>query len=322
MDDARRDDSGRADARSDDELKDDVNIAEFAAMMTIAVPSLKPPRNGLPVETMEQLTEIVATLPATDVTWEESHVTGGLILRRPKPSKVEATDTIYDIACYKYPLSWRNPFAKCREGMKLIDKKLGKEDPESITPPRELVFAAFELTPLPAVKVVIIGKDPYPNGGAAMGLSFSCPKWIDIQASLKNIYTELEADYPADCETPFHRPDHGDLTEWARKGVLLLNSALTNIIGSRGAHSDGRWDEFIDAVISEIVRNRTNVVFMMWGADAQAFSSRIPARHCKLTASHPSPLSYTKGRVPFKGCGHFRAANDYLVANKQTPIDW
>ncbi len=184
----------------------------------------------------------------------------------------------------------------------------------SVFPPGAEMFSAFANTPLAKVKVVILGQDPYHGPGQAHGLCFSVRPGIAIPPSLQNIYKELQRDLGV---AP---PGHGDLTAWADQGVLLLNSVLTVAANRAASHQGKGWETFTDRVIELVNRECENVVFMLWGSYAQRKGAVIDARrHCVLKAPHPSPLSAHRG---FIGCGHFSAANAYLQAQGQGPIDW
>ena len=183
-----------------------------------------------------------------------------------------------------------------------------------VYPPGPQMFAAFDATPFEDVKVVVLGQDPYHGPGQAHGLSFSVPPGVPVPPSLLNIYKEIERDLG------IPRPGHGCLLPWAQQGVLLLNAVLTVEQGSAGAHQNRGWEEFTDHVVDVLNREREHVVFMLWGAYAQRKGKVIDTRrHRVLKAPHPSPLSAHRG---FLGCGHFSAANEYLVRHGQRPIDW
>ncbi len=183
-----------------------------------------------------------------------------------------------------------------------------------IHPPGPSIFAAFEATPFEAVKVVILGQDPYHGAGQAHGLCFSVPQGVPPPPSLVNILTELERD------TGLPRPPHGNLSAWAARGVLLLNSVLTVESGLPGSHQGQGWEGFTDAVIERLAASRDGLVFMLWGAYAQAKGRLLDrSRHCILRAPHPSPLSAHRG---FLRCGHFGAANRYLAGRGLGSIDW
>lgn len=184
----------------------------------------------------------------------------------------------------------------------------------TVYPPGSEIFAAFDATPFDAVKVVILGQDPYHGPGQAHGLCFSVRPGVPVPPSLDNIYKELARD------TGFVRPDHGCLLPWARRGVLLLNSVLTVEAGQAGSHQGKGWEGFTDHVVDVLNREREHLVFLLWGSYAQKKGAVIdPRRHRVLKAPHPSPLSAHRG---FLGCGHFSAANQYLVRTGQAPVDW
>ncbi len=185
---------------------------------------------------------------------------------------------------------------------------------ETVYPPPKHVFEAFNLTPLPQLRVVILGQDPYHGPQQAHGLAFSVRDGVAIPPSLLNIYKELESDLG------IPRPPSGDLTHWAKQGVFLLNSTLTVRGGAAGAHQEFGWETFTDKVIETISQERHHVVFLLWGAFAIAKRRFIDeSKHLILTAPHPSPLSAHRG---FFGCKHFSKANEYLVTHGQLPIQW
>ena len=190
------------------------------------------------------------------------------------------------------------------------EKQAGKR----IFPSGNEYFNAFTHTPLDKVKVVILGQDPYHGEGQAHGLCFSVRPGVAVPPSLKNIYKEIHA------EMDLPVPRHGHLTAWADQGVLLLNSVLSVECARAASHQGKGWETFTDRVIDVVNREREGVVFMLWGSYAQRKGAFIDSeRHCVLKAPHPSPLSAYRG---FFGCGHFRAANDYLEDRGETPIDW
>ncbi len=205
---------------------------------------------------------------------------------------------------------FEQPYMGELRGFLQAEKRAGKR----IFPPGAEFFAAFEHTPLPAVKVVILGQDPYHGDGQAHGLCFSVRQGTDIPPSLRNIFAEIET------ELGLAAPASGDLTPWARQGVLLLNSVLSVECGLAGSHRGRGWEQFTDRVVETVNRECRGVVFMLWGNYARRKGSMIDrSRHCVLEAAHPSPLSAHRG---FFGCGHFRAANDYLEALGRGPVDW
>jgi uracil-DNA glycosylase len=185
---------------------------------------------------------------------------------------------------------------------------------KTIYPPPKRIFAALDTTPFDAVKVVILGQDPYHGPGQAHGLCFSVLPGVPAPPSLENIFKEIERDLG------IPRPDHGCLIPWARQGVLLLNSVLTVERGLAGSHQGKGWEGFTDAVVDHLNRERENLVFLLWGSYAQAKGKLIDTRrHCVLKAPHPSPLSAHRG---FIGCGHFSRANAWLREHGLTEIDW
>jgi uracil-DNA glycosylase len=176
------------------------------------------------------------------------------------------------------------------------------------------IFAAFNGTPFDAVKVVILGQDPYHGPDQAHGLCFSVRPGVAIPPSLQNIYKELQRDLG---QAP---PAHGFLQSWATQGVLLLNAVLTVQAGNAASHAGRGWERFTDAAIHALAARREHLVFMLWGSYAQKKGAFIDRQHhLVLTAPHPSPLSAHRG---FIGCGHFSAANRYLVQHGMAPIDW
>lgn len=186
---------------------------------------------------------------------------------------------------------------------------------EVIYPPEADMFTAFKLTDFANLKVVLIGQDPYHGPNQAHGLSFSVRSGVAIPPSLRNMYKELALEYP-----DFRQPEHGCLESWATQGVLLLNTCLTVVANQANSHRHLGWDQFTDQVIRAISAKAEPVVFLLWGAHAIKKQQLINAqKHHILTAPHPSPLSAHRG---FLGCGHFAAANQWLVQQGKTPIDW
>ena len=181
-------------------------------------------------------------------------------------------------------------------------------------PPGRLIFNAFAQTPFDKVRVVVLGQDPYHEPGQAMGLSFSVPEGVPLPPSLRNIYAEIQA------ETGRVQPASGDLTRWARQGVMLLNATLTVRRGMAASHQRRGWEIFTDAAISALSQGREHLVFMLWGSYAGQKAALIdPNRHLVLRSAHPSPLSAHRG---FFGNNHFRLCNDYLIRCGQPPIEW
>lgn len=176
------------------------------------------------------------------------------------------------------------------------------------------IYNCFKLTPLERVKAVILGQDPYHNEGQAHGLCFSVQEGVQPPPSLVNIYKELHDD--VGCTVP----KSGDLTKWAKEGVLLLNTALTVRAHMANSHRDCGWTWFTDSVIKLISERREHVVFILWGANARSKKPLIDReKHLVLECAHPSPLSAYSG---FFGCRHFSKTNEYLQAHGIAPIDW
>lgn len=181
-------------------------------------------------------------------------------------------------------------------------------------PPGKSIFNAFNLCPFDQVKVVLIGQDPYHEPGQAVGLCFSVNDGIPYPPSLQNIFKEIQADLGGAV------PSTGNLTRWAKQGVLLLNATLTVRAHRAGSHQGKGWEEFTDAAIRALAEQREHLVFILWGAYAQKKGAFIDRnRHLVLTSAHPSPLSASHG---FFGNKHFSRTNDYLTAHGETPIAW
>ena len=192
--------------------------------------------------------------------------------------------------------------------------KFEKEAGKIIYPPGSLIFNSFEQTPFDQVKVVILGQDPYHNPGQAHGLSFSVPDKVPLPPSLVNIFKELKADIGIEC------PASGNLSKWAKQGVLLLNSSLTVRQNEPGSHARAGWTIFTDEVIKRISDQRSGVVFLLWGNYAQEKQQMIDeTKHFVLKAAHPSPLSAHRG---FFGCRHFSRTNEILMRENIIPVDW
>lgn len=185
----------------------------------------------------------------------------------------------------------------------------------TVYPAPKNIFRAFDLCPFEKVSVVIVGQDPYHGPGQAVGLSFAVGKEVPLPPSLQNIFKEIEKEYG----TPMHNKT-GDLSRWAQQGVLLLNATLTVGAGAAGSHQHRGWEEFTDAAIATLSREREALVFMLWGNYAKNKGAHIDRnKHLVLEAAHPSPFSAHSG---FFGYNHFRLANDYLTAHGKKPIDW
>ena len=176
------------------------------------------------------------------------------------------------------------------------------------------IFNALKYTPFADTRAVIIGQDPYHGPGQAHGLCFSVKKGVPLPPSLVNIYKEITDDLGVTM------PQHGELTGWAKQGVLLLNTVLTVRAGQPNSHKDKGWEIFTDRVISELNRKETPIVFLLWGANAEKKARVITNPiHKKLITVHPSPLSAYRG---FFGCRHFSKANEILISSGQSPIEW
>lgn len=184
----------------------------------------------------------------------------------------------------------------------------------AVYPPGKDMFRAFDCCPFDEVKVVILGQDPYHEPGQAHGLSFSVKDGVPFPPSLVNIFKEIESDLGRPS------PSSGDLTRWAKQGVLLLNATLTVRAHMAGSHQNRGWERFTDAVIHRLAEERDHLVFMLWGAYAQRKGEFIdPTRHLVLKSAHPSPLSAHRG---FFGNHHFSQANAYLIEHGKEPINW
>ena len=214
--------------------------------------------------------------------------------------------------------SWKARVGDCFERPSMLalaeflraEKRAGKV----VYPPGPEIFAALDTTPFDAVKVVILGQDPYHGIGQAHGLCFSVRPGVRIPPSLVNIYKELETD----LGIPPAR--HGFLESWAKQGVLLLNSVLTVEESQAASHQGKGWERFTDAVIRKVNDECDGVVFMLWGSYAQKKAAFVDTeRHLVLKSVHPSPLSAHNG---FLGCRHFSKANAYLAEHGREPIEW
>jgi uracil-DNA glycosylase len=184
---------------------------------------------------------------------------------------------------------------------------------KTVYPPARDVFRAFDLCPFNQVKVVIVGQDPYHGAGQANGLSFAVAEGKTLPPSLKNIYKEIQNDLG------IQTLPHGDLTRWAKQGVLMLNAVLTVLAGSPASHRGKGWEVFTDAVIAALNDHREHVVYLLWGKYAQEKGAKIDrARNLVLESAHPSPYSADR----FFGHHHFSKANAYLQQHGMEPIDW
>lgn len=185
---------------------------------------------------------------------------------------------------------------------------------EAVFPPGNKIFAAFDATPFDEVKVVILGQDPYHNYVQANGLCFSVGDSVQMPPSLVNIFKEVNADTGAPI------PASGDLTRWARQGVLLLNATLTVRAHQAASHQGRGWEQFTDAAVAALSARRENLVFLLWGNYAKRKGAVIDrSKHLVLESAHPSPLSAYHG---FFGNHHFSRANAYLVEHGKAPVVW
>ena len=216
-------------------------------------------------------------------------------------------------------INWKQLISEEKQKPYLIDTfnyiEQKKAEGIEVFPSETDIFAAFDLTPLENVKVVILGQDPYHGPGQAHGLCFSVNEGITVPPSLRNIYKELSVDIDG-----FVIPTHGNLTAWAKQGVLLLNTVLTVESGVAHSHKKLGWEKFTDVVINTLNLQSSPIVFILWGAHAQKKGKYIdPNKHKILSGPHPSPLSAHRG---FFGCRHFSQANQYLVELGKSPINW
>lgn len=214
--------------------------------------------------------------------------------------------------------SWKAHLAEefNKSYMKELRQFLKKEyaSGKVIYPSKKEYFSAFDLTPLDEVKVVILGQDPYHGPNQAHGLCFSVKPGVKTPPSLVNIYKELKTDLGIE------NGEHGYLTSWAEQGVLLLNSVMTVEKGQAASHRQRGWEQFTDRVIEVVNQREKPAVFILWGSYAQKKAAFVDRKkHLVLEGPHPSPLSAHRG---FFGCKHFSKANEFLITNQQSPIDW
>jgi len=197
---------------------------------------------------------------------------------------------------------------------KKLQEFLAEENSKyTIYPSEDNIFASINAVAFDDVKVVIIGQDPYHEPGQAHGLSFSVQDGTPFPPSLVNIFKEIEDDLKIKCI------NSGDLTRWAKQGVLLLNTTLTVRKGQANSHQGKGWDLITGKIVKLLSKREKPVVFMLWGSFAGSFANEIDKQHLVLKSVHPSPLSAYRG---FLGCKHFSKCNEFLIKNNQTPIDW
>ena len=176
------------------------------------------------------------------------------------------------------------------------------------------LFSALKVTPYSKVKVVILGQDPYHEPGQAHGMAFSVKPGVQIPPSLLNMYKEINSEFG------YPIPKTGYLMKWAEQGVLLLNTVLTVRSGEANSHQNKGWEIFTDEIIRQLNARRDGIVFLLWGNNAKKKKELITnPQHYILETVHPSPLSASRG---FMGCGHFKKANEFLISNLKSPIDW
>ena len=217
----------------------------------------------------------------------------------------------------KLEKSWENKMKEEfeKDYFSILNQFLKQEYKEqTIFPEKKLIFNALNSTPFNKVKVVIIGQDPYHGKGQAHGLSFSVTEGIKTPPSLVNIFKEIESDLK------INNHGKGDLTKWAKQGVLLLNATLTVRENTAGSHQNKGWEQFTDQIISTISEEKKDLVFLLWGKFAQNKTKLIDKnKHHILMSSHPSPLSSYRG---FLGCKHFSECNNILKRDNKTEINW
>ena len=220
------------------------------------------------------------------------------------------------------PPDWRSALASATATPSfaaLTDWVAQERASSQVFPPEDEVYTAFHLTPLSAVRVVILGQDPYHDDGQAHGLSFSVKPGVKVPPSLKNMYKELASDLGV-AAPKVDGKESGDLRPWAKAGVLMLNTVLTVRAHEPNSHRNQGWEVFTDEVIRAISASRDHVVFVLWGKPAQAKAKLIDAsKHTVLMGAHPSPLSAHAG---FFGSRPYSKVNEALVARGQAPIDW
>lgn len=229
--------------------------------------------------------------------------------------------TLIDILNKRCPIGWKEVFESARPELEDLQDYLTNDEKQygRYYPEKKNLFRAFELTPLEDVRVVIIGQDPYPSKTKttseirAQGLSFSVSRTSDIPPSLVNIFKELKSDIPT-----FNIPNHGDLSNWAKQGVLLLNKCLTVLPNMAKSHKE-IWNGFLYRVIEAIILVNPKCIFVLWGREAQKLNKMIRGRCPTLECGHPSGANRAN---TFIGCKHFSKINELLANDYRGPIDW
>jgi len=235
----------------------------------------------------------------------------------PKKKK----NTSNDLSNYLIEESWKNALSDfmLSERFEKLSKFISYEQSQGATiyPPESDVFSALNLCPLNKVKVVIVGQDPYHGPGQGHGLAFSVQKGIKIPPSLKNIFKEAGNDVGIDM------PVHGNLEDWAKQGILLLNTVMTVRRGEANSHAKMGWEEVTDEIISIIDKQQEHVVFLLWGNPAaKKVGSVNESKHFVIKCSHPSPLGATKTKTPFLGSKCFSRTNSALINFGYEPVEW
>jgi len=243
---------------------------------------------------------------------QEDSDSGKSLLNWGRYSNLPFSSKIFDMNDWQSLLAGEKEKPYFKELLSFVEQERSRG--RRIFPQKDEVFSALRQTPFEEVKVVILGQDPYHGVGQAHGLAFSVPEGVRIPPSLLNIYKELKGDLQI---TP---PSSGNLTPWAKQGVLLLNSILTVEESKAGSHAGRGWEQFTDRIVLELVNKGKNIVFLLWGSYAQKKATvGDVSQHLFLKAPHPSPLSAHRG---FLGCKHFSQANEYLIKVGRAPIDW
>jgi len=236
-----------------------------------------------------------------------------------KRNKITQEMSLMEVIVKNTPLSWEKVFNDSVSEFKCIQKHIESHESggTQIIPLRKDIFTAFHLTPLPSVRVVIVGQDPYHSLDGSVpiahGLSFSVRRGSTIPPSLNNIFKEIKREIPN-----FNMPSHGDLTKWAQQGVLMLNNSLTVNPHQAGSHG-AIWKGFITRVLMAIEQANPRCIFVLWGKKAQTIKNMISSKSVILESSHPRPISAKRG---FNNCGHFLEINKQLLEMKQRPINW